>query len=399
MIKNTPLPALDFGNTQLAFHAKSDARLKRTYLMYRMIGFPFTARVGPQVLNFMLRYHLPGAKSIVRGTLFKVFCAGESLEDTLVTTQQLQQFGVRAILDYSVEGEKTEAGFDATCQEFYDTLVLGAKQNPVAFSACKLTGLASFDVMEKLSAGKSLDSEETAAWERVKARMERLAEASAAGRVPFFIDAEESWIQDAIDALAESLMERYNQTEPLIFTTVQLYRHDRLEYLRGLIQRSRERGYVLGVKLVRGAYLEKEHARAEAMGYPTPIQASKEATDHDFNEALRLCIDHIDHLAVCAGTHNEESSRYLTELMASKGLPNNHPRVLFAQLLAMSDHISFNLAHEGYNAFKYLPYGPVDAVFPYLSRRAQENTSVAGQSSRELELLSGEMKRRGFWAW
>ncbi|MDX2284248.1 MAG: proline dehydrogenase family protein [Bacteroidia bacterium] len=384
---------LDFNNTELAFQAQSGARLARTWWMYRMIASPFLAANGPKWLSLAFRLGLP-VEGVVRKTLFEVFCGGESIDDTLHTTETLDRFGVKTILDYSVEGEKTEAGFDATFEEIRRTLMHGGKHEAVAFSACKVTGLASFELLEQVSRGEALSPEAAQAWDRVRHRLHRLAETAVAQRTPLFIDAEESWIQDAIDALAEELMETCNQGEAWIFTTAQLYRHDRLEYLRGLVARSQAKGYRLGVKLVRGAYHEKESERAREMGYPDPIQPDKAATDRDFDAALKLCIDHIGQVSVCAGTHNEASSRYLTELMAAAGLEPGDKRVWFAQLLGMSDHISFNLAHAGYNTAKYLPYGPVRSVMPYLMRRAQENTSIAGQTGRELSLLTQEVKRR-----
>ncbi|MEO0472734.1 MAG: proline dehydrogenase family protein [Bacteroidota bacterium] len=369
MNPNPRLTNIDFNDTARAFQAKSDVKLRRTYRMFRLIDSPFLTRIGPKLLNFALWLRLP-ITGIVRKTIYELFVGGESIDKSVEASQYLNQFGVKTILDYSVEGERTEAGFDATHQEFLATLIHGGKHPEVSMSACKLTGLASFSLMEKVQKGEKLTSDEQAAWERVQHRMESLALAAVNEHTPLFIDAEESWIQDAIDALAEDLMERHNQSRANVFHTVQLYRHDRLDYLQGLIARSREKGYVLGVKLVRGAYLEKENDRADDLGYPTPMQPDKAATDRDYDAALKLCIDNIDHVAVCAGTHNESSARYLTELMSSAGLAADHPHVWFAQLLGMSDHISFNLADKGYHVAKYVPYGPVRAVIPYLIRRA-----------------------------
>jgi proline dehydrogenase len=384
----------DFNDTRLAFRAKSDAQLRWTWLIFRLIHNPWLTRLGSQFLNFGLRLGLP-VKGIIRRTLFEVFCGGETLEDTRQASLALDGFGVKTILDYSVEGEKSEAGFDQTCEEILRGLRHAGERPEVCFCACKLTGLASVELMEKIQQGQPLTPEEQAAELRVRQRLQRLAAAAVEQRTPLFIDAEESWIQDAIDAWAEALMEQFNREHAHVYTTVQLYRRDRLDYLTRLIARAGEKGYHLGVKLVRGAYIEKESARAEALGYPNPMQPAKASTDRDFDAALAACIAHIDRVSVCAGTHNERSSLYLTELMAAKQLPPNHPNIWFSQLLGMSDHISFNLAYHGYNVAKYLPYGPVAAVFPYLTRRAQENTSIAGQTSRELELLSRELKRRG----
>ncbi|MEM9984320.1 MAG: proline dehydrogenase family protein [Bacteroidota bacterium] len=387
------IPAIDFENTELAFQAKSNARLRRTYWLFRLIDNPFITKWGSKLLQLALRWRLP-VQGLIKHTVFELFVSGEKLKETGETASTLAEYGVYSVLDYSVEGERSEQGFESTKQEMLATLRFASQHAPIVFSACKLTGLASFELMEKIQSGQELTKGEKEAQGKVWLRMDELAQAAHLYGTPLFIDAEETWIQDFIDQVAEALMEKYNQEKPVIWTTVQFYRHDRLSYLQGLIDRSRERGYVLGVKLVRGAYLEKEHARALELGYPTPIQPSKQATDRDYDAGLALCMQHLDHVALCAGTHNEQSSLYLTQLMAEQALPPNHPHVWFCQLLGMSDHISFNLAHQGYRCAKYLPYGPVRAVIPYLIRRANENTSIAGQSGREVTLLRKELKRR-----
>lgn len=393
----TPSPQtekIDFQNTELAFQARSDARLKRDYWLFKIIDSPFLTKVGPPVLTTALKIGLP-VTGMVRKSLYALFCGGESLTETVSRSQLLNRHGVKTILDYSVEGEKNEMGFDDTLREFLEAMRHAGKYPEVSMTACKLTALADVDLLAKIQREETLKDGEQAALTRIRQRVNDLARAAVDNKTPLFIDAEETWIQDTIDQIAEEMMEKYNQNKVFIYTTVQLYRHDRLEYLRQLIERSKEKGYLLGVKLVRGAYMEKESERADEKGYPDPIQPSKEATDRDYNEAIRLCMEHIDQVALCAGSHNEQSNLLLAQLIQEKGLPANHPHVWFAQLLSMSDHISFNLAHHGYNVAKYLPYGPVKAVIPYLMRRAEENTSVAGQASREMQLLTEEMQRRG----
>ncbi len=385
---------IDFQNTELAFQARSNDRLKRDYWLFKMIDSPFLTKVGPPLLTTAMRIGLP-ITGLVRKTIYALFCGGESLTATVSRSQLLNTYRVKTILDYSVEGEKTETGFDLTLREFLAAMRHAGKQPEIAMTACKLTALADFDLLAKVQIGDKLKDGERAAMIRVRQRVNDLARAAAENKTPLFIDAEETWIQQTIDKIAEEMMETYNKEKVLIYTTVQLYRHDRLEYLRQLIDRSQEKGFQLGVKLVRGAYMEKERERAEELGYEDPIQVTKEATDQAYDEALRLCIENVDHVSVCAGSHNEASNLLLTQLMEEKGLAPNHPHVWFAQLLSMSDHISFNLAHHGYNVAKYLPYGPVKAVIPYLIRRAEENTSVAGQASREMQLITQEMKRRG----
>lgn len=393
---STTILTPDFNNSELAFQAKSNAELRRTYRLMQLVDSPFLTKIGPPLLTLAFDVGLP-VKGLVKKTLFEQFCAGESLEETAITTAALAKYGVLTILDYSVEGEKTEKGFDATLDEFIATLEHGSRHEAVAFTACKLTGLASFELMEKIQNGEDLLVDDQRAYQRLQERLQKLAEAAHEFRTPFFIDAEESWIQDVIDRCSEELMEAYNKEEALVYTTVQLYRHDRLAYLKELIADSQEKGYILGVKLVRGAYMEKERDRAEEMGYESPIQPDKASTDRDYDLSLELCLDHIDHVAICAGTHNEASTLKLTQMMTERGIAPDHPHVLFAQLQGMSDNISFNLAHAGYRTAKYLPYGPIKAVMPYLIRRAQENTAIAGQSSREVELLKKEIRRRRTW--
>ncbi|MEZ4775731.1 MAG: proline dehydrogenase family protein [Bacteroidia bacterium] len=384
---------LDFNNTELAFQAKSDRRLRQDYRLMKVVDSPFITWLGPRLLNFAFAIGLP-VEGVVRKTLFQLFGGGESIEGTVKRSEELAEFGVKTILDYSVEGGNTEAGFDATAEEIARTLIHGGKYPQVAFCACKLTGMARNELLEKIQLKKPLSEAEKSEFQRIQARVEKLAETASLSGTPLFIDAEETWLQDVIDQLAEAAMEKYNREKPMVYTTVQLYRHDRLAYLEKLIERSAKKGYILGVKLVRGAYLEKETNRAKEMGYLNPIQPNKEATDRDYNAAIRLCLEAVSHVAFCAGSHNEASSLLLAELMDKKGVAHTHPHVWFAQLLGMSDHISFNLAAAGYNVAKYLPYGPVKAVMPYLIRRAEENTSIQGQASREVELLAREVRRR-----
>lgn len=383
----------DFSNTELAFKPKDNAHLRQSLWLFKMISSPFLVNIGPKMMELAFTLRLP-IEGLVKKTLFQQFCGGENIEDTRKTSDLLYKFGVKTILDYSVEGEKNEKGFDETCAEIIATLVYGGKNEAVAFTACKLTGLGSFDLLAKVQANVQLTPAEVFAFERVKERLEKICQSALENQTPIFIDAEESWIQDTIDSLAEEMMEKYNREKPLIYTTVQLYRHDRLAYLKRLIQKQEGKSYFIGVKLVRGAYMEKEGMRAQEFGYENPIQPNKAATDNDYNAALELCIHHLDKVAICAGSHNEASNLLLAKLMQERQLPVNHPHVLFAQLLGMSDHISFNLGHHGYNVAKYLPYGPVKAVLPYLIRRANENTAVMGEAGRELKLLEIESKRR-----
>ncbi len=384
---------LSFQNTEIAFRHKSDSSLRKSHLLFSMMGIPFLVKKGPALVNFALKSGLP-VQGLIRKTLFEQFCGGESINQTLKTSTQLKSFGVNTILDYSVEGEKNEKGFDACRDEIIKTLEHSKHHREVMFTACKVSGLGNIDLLTKIQAGETLSHQERDEERRVIRRMEAIALAALRNETPVFFDAEETWFQTWIDEQCEILMKRFNNEKAIVYTTLQLYRHDRLEYLHNLHAKGKVEGFIPAVKLVRGAYLEKENLRAQTLGYQTPMHANKGATDQDFNLALRFCLDHIDSIALCAGTHNEESCYLLTHLMKEKGIANDHPYIAFAQLYGMSDHISYNLGSEGYRVAKYLPYGPVKSVLPYLFRRAEENTSIKGQTGRELELIRKELKRR-----
>lgn len=383
----------DFQNTESAFAHQNDAQLKRTLRLFRMMNNPLLSRIGPPLVKILLRTGLP-VENIVRKTLFDIFVGGTSLEDTKNRIDSLFESGVRTILDYAVEGEKNPAGFDKTRDEIVRTIESAATHPAVEFSALKVSALCDTDILTKKQEGKALSSEEETSLINGYTRLDSICKKAFQLGQSVFIDAEESWFQDVIDLWAYELMKKYNTDKPIVYTTVQLYRKDRLAFLKSLTEQSKNEGWMLGIKIVRGAYLEKESERASRLGYPTPIQPDKEATDRDFNAALEFSVNHISHLALCCGSHNEKSSMLLAQVVIQKGIDRGNRHVVFAQLLGMSDHISFNLAKAGFNVAKYVPYGPVKAVMPYLIRRAAENTSIAGQASRELELLTQEMKRR-----
>lgn len=385
--------SLSFDNTEIAFKAKSNADLRQSYLLFKAIGYNWLVKAGPPLVNGAFALRLP-IQGIIRNTVFRQFCGGESMEDCNRTIEQLYGYGVRTILDYSVEGEEKEDNFNATAVETLETITKAVNNPKIPFCVFKVTGLARFDLLAKVNAGEALSSVEESEFGRVKNRIYNICKTAHDKHVRIFIDAEETWIQDTIDQLATDMMREFNKEEVIVYNTIQLYRHDRLAYLKASYADAQQHGYFLGVKLVRGAYMEKERKRAEDMGYPSPIQPDKAASDKDYDEALRFCIAHIDKISICAGTHNENSSMLLTRLMAESGIAHNDPRIYFSQLFGMSDHISFNLANAGYNVVKYLPYGPVKSVMPYLFRRAAENTSVKGQAGRELTLIAREMNRR-----
>jgi proline dehydrogenase len=332
---------------------------------------------------------------LIRATVFDHFCGGVNEKDCLSTVDALYQANVHSVLDYSVEGKETDAQFDATMEKIIELTRFAKNKDAMPFSVFKPTGLGRFELWRKKSENVQLTATEEAEWQRVVERYDRICKTAHECDISLLIDAEESWMQDAADALCQEMMERYNTEKPIVFNTLQCYRHDRLDFLKERHERAKAKGYYLGYKIVRGAYMEKEHERALERGYPTPICESKKATDDLFNDVLNYCIDHVSEISVFIGTHNEASSYLALEIMHVKGLDKNDPRIWFGQLYGMSDHISYNLAAEGYNVAKYIPFGPVKDVMPYLIRRAEENTSVAGQTSRELNLLKKERQRRG----
>ena len=382
---------ISFNNTEIAFKAKSDGELKRSYWLFKLIGNPalvkFGAKVTPLALNI-------GFKGLIKNTIFKQFVGGEDINDCERTIQELGKFNIGTILDYSVEGKESEADFDHCVTETLDT-IKKAKSHPfIPFCVFKVTGLARFELLRKVTAKETLSEAEKQEWEKVRSRVNTICKAAAEADQPLFIDAEESWIQQAIDDLANENMALYNKTKVIVYNTFQLYRHDRLQYLKDSMEMGNKAGYKVGAKLVRGAYMEKERERAAQMNYPSPIQKDKQSSDADYDKALAFCVDNIQNMALCAGTHNEASSLKLVDLMAAKQIANDDKRIFFSQLLGMSDHISFNLSQSKYNVAKYVPYGPVKEVLPYLIRRAQENTSVKGQTGRELGLIMKEKQRR-----
>jgi len=331
---------------------------------------------------------------MIKTTIFKQFCGGESMEESNFKTEELSKYNVKTILDYSVEGKENEKEFDKSCNLILKTVDNASTHRDIPYAVFKMTGMARFALLQKVNEDKKLDTDEEAEYERIVDRVESICKKGFELDVPILIDAEESWIQDAIDRIVEQMMSRFNKQKAVVFNTVQLYRHDRLKYMIDSIQTARENGLKYGIKLVRGAYMEKERERAQKKGYRSPINESKEDTDRDFDGAIKACIENLDIVSVCCGSHNEESSSYLARLMEENNLSRNDGRIFFAQLLGMSDHISFNLSNEGYNVAKYVPFGPVYDVMPYLIRRTEENTSIAGQSSRELLLIKKERKRR-----
>ncbi|QBA64236.1 proline dehydrogenase family protein [Muriicola soli] len=382
-----------FENTQTAFALKTDAELERAYFLFKLIANQPLVRIGTAVTNFAIKSHLP-VEGLIRATVFDHFCGGVNEKDCMPTVDKLWEAGVCSVLDYSVEGKDSEDPLDDALEVTLNILDFVKAKDAIPFAVFKPTGYGRFYLFEKISAGKKLTKLEEEEWGRVVRRFDATCKKAYDLDVCLLIDAEESWMQDAADELVEKMMKKYNKKKAIILNTIQLYRWDRLDYLKGLMTRAESEGFKVGVKAVRGAYMEKENERAEEKGYKTPICSTKEETDENFNKTISFILEHLDSISLFAGTHNEKSTYLLMQLMEKHQIKKDDPRVWFGQLYGMSDHITFNMAAEGYNVAKYLPFGPVRDVMPYLIRRAEENTSVAGQTNRELELLKKERKRR-----
>ncbi|MEE4176224.1 MAG: proline dehydrogenase family protein [Bacteroides sp.] len=382
-----------FDNTRVAFHDKSNWELKKAYWLFRLIGNPWLVKIGAGFTRFALSAKLPISWAL-KPTVFSHFCGGETIDSCDATIERLGRSKIKTILDYSAEGKERDEDFDYTRDQILATMDKALTNPYIPYAVFKPTGVARFALLEKVQAGESLNEDEKKEWDRVRGRVLKICQRSHDSKIPVMVDAEETWIQNIIDELVEEMIFRFNREKPLIYNTLQMYRHDRLDYLKDLNRRAREKGVFTAVKLVRGAYMEKERERAAEKGYPSPIYSDKQGTDKGYDDAVAYCIENVKDVAVCIGTHNEISCQKGAEKMISLGVPKNHPHISFSQLLGMSDQISYNMAAEDFNVTKYIPYGPVKTVVPYLIRRAEENTSVAGQTSRELLLLGTELERR-----
>lgn len=403
-------PVISFDDTKIAFAYKTDTELKKAQFLFSSMGKPWLVKLGIQCTPAAVKWNLPFVKNIIRSTIFKQFVGGETLEQNATVADKLEQYGVQVILDYGVEGKEGEENFDHACDEFIKVINYAATQPNIPFMSVKVTGFARFGLLEKingmmqkgtgslmkryLKAIDDLPLNEKEEWHRVRSRMLHICETASARNVGVFVDAEDSWIQYPVDALTILMMDTYNKKSCIVYNTTQHYRVDRLRFLKDSYEAAVERNFILGAKLVRGAYMEKERKRAAEMGYPSPIHIDKETTDMDFDQGVKFCIDHIDSVALVVASHNERSNMYAAELLMQKGLPLKHAHVHWSQLYGMSDNITFNLAKAGCSVSKYLPFGPIKDVIPYLMRRAQENTSMGGQTGRELGLIKREMERR-----
>ncbi len=403
---------ISFENTEYAFAVKTNRELKRSHFLFNAMGKPWLVKMGLKITPLAIKWHFPFTGSVIRKTIFQQFVGGETLEETSVVAKKLGEYKVEVILDYGVEGgDDGEAGFDHATEEFIRVINYAATQSNIPFMSIKVTGFSRFALLEKidsmmskaegslmkryLSVIERLGTEEKEEWHRIRVRMLRICESAAEKNIGVLVDAEESWIQDPVDALTILMMDTFNKGRAVVYNTLQLYRHDRLKFLKDSYDAAVERDFILGAKLVRGAYMEKERNRAAVLQYVSPIQPDKETCDKDYNLAVEFCIAHLNMIAVIIASHNEYSNLYTTQLLDQNGLRHDHPHVHFSQLYGMSDNITFNLAKFGCSVSKYLPFGPIKDVIPYLMRRAQENSSVSGQTGRELTLIKKEMKRRG----
>ncbi len=391
---------ISFDNTENAFAYKTDKELKSARLLFSSMGFPWFVQIGTRLTPYIMKTGIPMVHSLIRKTIFKQFVGGETLSETAEIGTTLGKYGIQVILDYGVEGKEGEENFDQATDEFIRVISYAATQTNIPFISIKVTGLARFELLQILNEAPRLRSgihdneEEINEWDRVRERMFTICEMAAEKNIGVLIDAEESWIQDPIDRLTMEMMEEFNKERVIVYNTIQLYRHDRLSFLKLSHKLAKQQGFKLGMKLVRGAYMEKERARAIERGVVSPIQKDKESTDKDFNESVLYCINNIEDISVIIASHNEESNLYAANLMEERNIDHKHDHIHFSQLFGMSDNITFNLAKEGLNVSKYLPFGPIKEVIPYLMRRAKENSSVSGQTGRELALIKKELERR-----
>jgi len=394
MSKLEPAAELSFENTEFAFESFSDKELRDSYFLFRMMSNTGLVNVGSKLGLFAIKCNLPFAKTLVRKTIFKQFCGGESLLDCQPTIDKLHSFNTLSILDYGAESKTSDEELDEVEAEYLRTIELAASNNSVPVIVIKLTGLAANELLEKMNDNEELNDYWSAAKKKFLTRVDNVCKQCKNLGVGVFIDAEESWMQDAMDAVVNDMMEQYNRDEVIVYNTYQMYRHDRLEKLKADHEKALSSGYMLGAKFVRGAYMNKERERASELGYPSPIHKDKAAVDADYNETIKYCVDNYKTIGSCCATHNMDSSLLQAKLISEKSIAKNHPNLNFCQLYGMSDYITFNLAKAGYNAAKYIVYGSVKEVVPYLIRRAQENSSVTGEMGRELRYLKKEMQRR-----
>jgi proline dehydrogenase len=384
---------ISFNNTEVAFQARSDKELKQAYFLFKMLSYSWLVNISAPFVKFAINAKLP-VKGLIRSTIYHHFCGGETITDCQETILKLGKYHIGTILDYSVEGKESEEDFETALMATLSTIERAKGDKHIPFCVFKPSGFVRFALLEKKNSGQKLSASEEKEFEEFRNRVSKMCQKAYDNKVPIYIDAEESWTQGVIDELVREMMMKYNREDIFVYNTLQMYRTDRVAYLEESITHAKANNYKTGFKIVRGAYMEKERKRAAELNIPSPIQPDKAATDRDYDKAINICFDNIDNVAICCGTHNEQSCHNLIRLMKEKKFPKDHRHIWFSQLYGMSDHISYNLSMHGYNVTKYVPYGAIEGVLPYLIRRAQENTSVAGQTSRELTLINKEIDRR-----
>jgi len=386
--------AIDFSNTEIAFSSKTDKELKKAAWLFNMMNKPWLVDSMSSVGLVALKMRLPFVNKIIKETIFSQFVGGRTLLESQPSITKLYESNIQSILDYGAEAKTSEKDYNFTMNENLRAIEFACTNASVPVISTKITGLARFGLLEGIQNGEALTRETRIEYRNVLKRVDAICHLALERKVGIFFDAEESWIQDTIDHLVRLMMKRYNKKEVIVYNTFQMYRHDRLQYLIDSFSLAQSEGYLLGAKLVRGAYMEKERDRAAEMDYPSPIQKNKDATDNAYNTGIRFCIDNYEQIGFCNATHNQESVRLMADLIEERNIPKSHPHLNFCQLYGMSDNLSFNLANAGYNVAKYLPYGQIKEVVPYLIRRAKENTSVSGDMSREYSFIKSELDRR-----
>ncbi len=382
-----------FTDTKTAFSYKTGADLRRGLFLFRLISNPVLVKIGKKLSDLAIALHIPIGWAL-KPTLYKHFVGGETIQDCIPAVRHMAGYGVKSILDYSVEGGKDPATMQRTFDETLKSVINAGNDPDIPFAVFKPTAFATADVLTRLSSSETPDAQAQDGIGKFRDYVGKLCETAYQKQVPIMIDAEDSWYQSIVDQVVTEMMEKYNKQKAIVFNTLQMYRTDRLDFLKESLRKAKASNYFLGVKFVRGAYMEKERKRAAENGYPSPIQPDKPATDAAYDAALTFSVENIDRITIFSGSHNENSNLHLTRLMEQHGIAKNDLRIWFSQLYGMSDHISFNLANEGYNVAKYVPFGPIRNILPYLMRRAEENTSIAGQTGRELSLIKAEIKRR-----
>jgi proline dehydrogenase len=382
-----------FNNHSSSFAHRSTKELKQLVCLFRLLSNPRISKLGIQLMKLFGHIKFPGFQTIQR-LLFFPFYAGTTLQESESTVASLSNFGVHSYLNYAIEDSSTESEFDTNCEMLQNLIFHAAKTNDIPFSVCKPTSFGHKHIFQKINVKHSLTGEEQVAWKRVMHRFRCCCQTALEHGIDLLIDAEEYSMQIAVDQMVMDLMREFNITKAVVYNTVQLYLVDGNDRLRKMHNTATKEGFYLGLKLVRGAYMEKEWKIAQKKGFTSPICTSKVETDMNFNTGVAYCLKHLVNIAVVLGSHNEESMIQAINLMDLYKIKPNDDRVWFSQLLGMSDYISFVLSEEGYNVVKFVPFGPMNKLIPYLARRAEENTAIAGQTLRELTRLRSELKRR-----